>query len=68
MKIRTLPHQKLTTKNEGGEADGFLVRLYNNDGFFQKGKKLGQVYLTTILPQKIKVPHPIFIEQVLVHL
>ncbi len=62
MKIRALPHQKFTTKDKDGEVNGFLLPLYNiNDGFFETGKNPEQVYLTTILPEKIKGPHLHFI-------
>lgn len=62
MEIRTLAHKKFTTKDEHGDANGFLVPLYNiHDKFFAEGKEPQQVYLTTILPNKIKGPHLHFI-------
>lgn len=62
MEIRTLAHKKFTTKDEHGDVNGFLVPLYNiHDGFFAEGREPQQVYLTTILPGKIKGPHLHFI-------
>jgi dTDP-4-dehydrorhamnose 3,5-epimerase len=62
MEIRTLEHKKFLTKNDAGEVNGFLVPIYNiNDGFFAEGKEPQQVYMTTILPGKIKGPHLHFI-------
>jgi dTDP-4-dehydrorhamnose 3,5-epimerase len=58
MEIRTISHKKFTTKDEDGEVNGFLVPLYNlHDKFFESGKEPQQVYMTTILPGKIKGPH-----------
>jgi dTDP-4-dehydrorhamnose 3,5-epimerase len=58
MEIRTTSHKKFTTKDEHGEVNGFLVPLYNiHDKFFESGKQPQQVYMTTILPGKIKGPH-----------
>lgn len=62
MEIRTLAHKKYQTKTEHGEVNGFLVPLYNiHDKFFAAGKEPQQVYLTTVLPGKIKGPHLHFI-------
>ena len=62
MNIRTIPHKKFETKNEDGSANGFLVPLYNiHDGFFAEGKNPQQVYLTTVVPGKVKGPHLHFI-------
>lgn len=62
MNIRTIPHKKFVTKNEDGKANGFLVPLYNiHDGFFAEGKNPQQVYLTTVVPGKVKGPHLHFI-------
>ena len=62
MEIRTIPHKKFVTKNEDGQANGFLVPLYNiHDGFFEAGKNPQQVYLTTVIPGKVKGPHLHFI-------
>jgi dTDP-4-dehydrorhamnose 3,5-epimerase len=62
MDIRTLSHKRFTTRDETGEANGFLVPLYNiHDDFFEAGKHPQQVYLTTILPGKIKGPHLHFV-------
>jgi dTDP-4-dehydrorhamnose 3,5-epimerase len=62
MEIRTTEHKKFITKGYNGEANGFLVPLYNiHDQFFAPGKEPQQVYLTTILPGTIKGPHLHFI-------
>ena len=62
MEIRTLEHKKFQTKNENGDINGFLVPIYNiHDGFFASGKEPQQVYMTTILPGKVKGPHLHFI-------
>lgn len=58
MNIRTSTHKKFITRDEVGEANGFLVPIYNiHDDFFAAGKHPEQVYLTTILPEKTKGPH-----------
>src|SRR4051794_2589594 len=58
MEIRTLDHKKFTTRDDDGEVNGFLVPIYNiHDGFFVDGKHPQQVYITTILPGKLKGPH-----------
>lgn len=62
MEIRTLAHKKFETRDEHGDVNGFLVPLYNiHDRFFVEGREPQQVYLTTILPGKIKGPHLHFI-------
>lgn len=62
MHTRTTPHKKFVTKGEDGEANGYLVPLYNvHDGFFESGREPQQVYLTTVLPGKVKGPHLHFI-------
>lgn len=62
MKIRTVSHKKFVTKDEDGAANGFLVPLYNiHEKFFADGKDPQQVYLTTVLPGKVKGPHLHFI-------
>lgn len=62
MEIRTITHKRFVTKGEDGEANGYLVPLFNiNDGFFVAGKEPQQVYLTTVQPGKVKGPHLHFI-------
>ena len=62
MEIRTISHKKFVTKDEDGAANGFLVPLYNiHEKFFADGKDPQQVYLTTVLPGKVKGPHLHFI-------
>lgn len=58
MEIKIKENQKIITKDSNGVENGYLVPLYNvNDGFIKKGKEPEQVYLTVILPGKIKGPH-----------
>lgn len=58
MEIRKISHRKFVTKDDNGEANGFLVPIYNiNDKFFEEGKEPQQVYMTTVLPGKLKGPH-----------
>jgi len=58
MEIKIKENPKIITKDSNGVENGYLVPLYNvNDGFIQKGKEPEQVYLTVILPGKIKGPH-----------
>jgi dTDP-4-dehydrorhamnose 3,5-epimerase len=62
MNIRTADHKKFLTKDDDGEVNGFLVPLYNiHEKFFKEGKEPQQVYLTSILPGKVKGPHLHFI-------
>ncbi|MBK8809916.1 MAG: WxcM-like domain-containing protein [Acidobacteria bacterium] len=62
MEIRTVTHPKFVTRDGDGEVNGFLVPLFNeHDGFFAEGKEPRQVYLTTVLPGKIKGPHLHFV-------
>jgi dTDP-4-dehydrorhamnose 3,5-epimerase len=62
MNIRTVENKRFVTKGSDGEANGFLVPIYNiNDGFFAPGKEPQQVYMTTVLPGKVKGPHLHFI-------
>jgi len=62
MEIRTISHKKFVTKDDDGAANGFLVPLYNiHEKFFADGKDPQQVYLTTVLPGKVKGPHLHFI-------
>ncbi len=62
MSIRTQDHKKFITKDADGEANGFLVPIYNiHDGFFAPGKEPQQVYMTVVSPGKGKGPHLHFI-------
>ena len=62
MQIRTQTHKRFVTKGETGDANGFLVPIYNlKEGFFSSGKEPQQVYMTTILPGTVKGPHLHFI-------
>jgi dTDP-4-dehydrorhamnose 3,5-epimerase len=62
MTIRTVKNRRFVTRDDAGEPNGFLVPIYNiHDGFFAPGKEPQQVYLTTVLPGKVKGPHLHFI-------
>ena len=58
MKIKTKINLKIKTKDYLNKDNGFLIPIYNiNDNFFESGKEPQQVYLTVIMPGKIKGPH-----------
>jgi hypothetical protein len=62
MTIHTKTNPKFFTKDVSGQANGYLVPIYNiHDGFFEPGREPQQVYLTVIAPRKIKGPHLHFI-------
>jgi hypothetical protein len=62
MDIRTTVHNKIDTKNEHGQVNGYLVPIYNiHEGFFKKGSEPQQVYLTVIAGKAKKGPHLHFI-------
>jgi dTDP-4-dehydrorhamnose 3,5-epimerase len=62
MPLRTQPHPRFVTKSADGDPNGHLVPIYNvHDGFFAPGREPQQVYLTTVLPGKVKGPHLHFI-------
>lgn len=62
MTLQIKSNPKFITKDKSGEPNGFLVPIYNvHDGFFLPGKEPQQVYLTVIIPYKIKGPHLHFI-------
>jgi dTDP-4-dehydrorhamnose 3,5-epimerase len=62
MSIRTITHKRYVTKDEEGHPNGFLVPVYNiHEKFFSAGKEPQQVYMTSVLPGKIKGPHLHFI-------
>lgn len=51
MSIRTASHKKYITKNEEGQANGFLVPLYNiHEQFFQPGKDRNRFTLQLYYP------------------
>ncbi len=58
MKINTAKHGKFTTKDADGNANGYLVPVYNiNEKFYPAGEEPQQVYMTTVKPGTIKGPH-----------
>lgn len=58
IKIKTKINPKINTKDRLNKGNGFIVPIYNiNDNFFEKGKEPQQVYLTVVMPGKIKGPH-----------
>lgn len=58
MKLRTLRHPKIVTRDRNGVPNGYLVPIYNiHDEFFAPGHEPQQVYLTVVAPGAIKGPH-----------
>lgn len=56
--LKTRKNSKYQTKGYDGEANGYLVPIYNiNDNFFPAGEEPKQVYMTVISPGKFKGPH-----------
>lgn len=58
IKIKTKINSKINTKDRLNKENGFIIPIYNiNDNFFEKGEEPQQVYLTVIIPGKVKGPH-----------
>jgi dTDP-4-dehydrorhamnose 3,5-epimerase-like enzyme len=58
MKLRVISHNRFSTKDSGGQANGFLVPIYNvHDGFIPEERHPKQVYLTVCSPGTHKGPH-----------
>ena len=58
MIFQTKINPKFNTKDLRGDANGYLVPIYNiHDGFFPLGEEPKQVYLTVVAPHQIKGPH-----------
>jgi dTDP-4-dehydrorhamnose 3,5-epimerase-like enzyme len=58
MKLRTIPHPRISTKDSAGQVNGFLIPVYNvHEGFLQDGREPKQVYLTVCAPGTQKGPH-----------
>jgi dTDP-4-dehydrorhamnose 3,5-epimerase-like enzyme len=56
--IRTQEHRRIVTRDDRGQANGYLVPLYNvHEGFFKPGDEPQQVYLTAVAPGTVKGPH-----------
>lgn len=56
--MKTKNNPKISTKDEHGNVNGFLVPIYNiHDKFHEEGKEPQQVYLTVVSPGTIKGPH-----------
>jgi mannose-6-phosphate isomerase-like protein (cupin superfamily) len=58
MKLRTIPHNRYSTKGSDGQANGFLVPIYNvHEGFVPGERSPKQVYLTVCSAGTRKGPH-----------
>jgi dTDP-4-dehydrorhamnose 3,5-epimerase-like enzyme len=58
MKLRTLSHPRIVTKDEKGSENGFLIPIYNvYDNFVDASHHPQQVYLTVCAPGTRKGPH-----------
>jgi oxalate decarboxylase/phosphoglucose isomerase-like protein (cupin superfamily) len=58
MSLRVVSHVRITTKDESGAANGFLVPIYNvHDAFPPAEHRPQQVYLTVCAPGAAKGPH-----------
>lgn len=55
---RILPRKRIVTKDKNGVVNGFLVPLFNiHDGWAASEQYPQQVYLTVVMPGKVKGPH-----------
>jgi dTDP-4-dehydrorhamnose 3,5-epimerase-like enzyme len=58
MRIRSYTHPKLPTRDLKGEANGYLIPIYNeHESPIETAQKPCQVYLTVVGPGAIKGPH-----------
>jgi dTDP-4-dehydrorhamnose 3,5-epimerase-like enzyme len=58
MQLRVFPHKQFATKGADGQANGFLVPIYNHhDGFVPGERSPKQVYLTVCAAGTRKGPH-----------
>ncbi len=58
MELKTQMHPQITTRDQNGCPNGFLIPIYNvNDGFFEPGQEPQQVYLTVVAAGCAKGPH-----------
>jgi dTDP-4-dehydrorhamnose 3,5-epimerase-like enzyme len=58
MSLRVAVHPRITTKDDRGAPNGFLVPIYNvNDAFPEVERRPHQVYLTVCAPGARKGPH-----------
>jgi len=57
-KLRVFPHKRFETKGSDGQANGFLVPIFNvHDGWIPAERQPQQVYLTVCAPGTRKGPH-----------
>lgn len=62
MKLLSVPHPKITTRDESGKENGFLVPIFNvRDSQLAPEQHPQQVYLTVVAPHAAKGPHLHFI-------
>ena len=58
MKLRVMPHKRISTKGSDGRVNGFLIPIYNlHDRFILEAQQPEQVYLTVCTPGSRKGPH-----------
>jgi len=58
MKLRVFPHRRFDTRGADGEANGFLIPVYNHhDQFIPDERAPKQVYLTVCATGARKGPH-----------
>jgi hypothetical protein len=58
VKLRVIPHNRISTKGSDGQSNGFLVPIYSvHDRFIPEERKPKQVYLTVCSPGARKGPH-----------
>ena len=56
--VRTLKQSKIITKDKEGSVNGFLVPIFNvHDVWLAEEQYPQQVYLTVVVPGKVKGPH-----------
>jgi dTDP-4-dehydrorhamnose 3,5-epimerase-like enzyme len=58
MKLRVIPHVRYATKGPDGQANGFLLPIFNvHEGFIPGDRQPQQVYLSVCSPGRRKGPH-----------
>jgi dTDP-4-dehydrorhamnose 3,5-epimerase-like enzyme len=58
MRLRVFPHQRFDTRGADGQANGFLVSVYNeHEGFIPQARAPAQVYVSICAIGASKGPH-----------
>lgn len=58
MSVRTKKNRKIVTKDRNGQANGYLIPIFNaTEGFVAPAQHPQQAYLTVVAPGKAKGPH-----------